>query len=111
MLRDLIPGLNVKSFSRQGVQKRNKVSTEEEKSTQELRRLAFDFPRELPARPAKPEKPKHEKSEEAVRKTRDPHDNWGKENVDFRVRRVLMKRRVVKQKKKNTIRDGGSTAP
>ena len=99
MLRDLIPGLNFKSFSRQGVQKRNKVSTEEGKSTQELRRLAFDFPRDLPTRPVKPEKPKHEKSEEAVRKTRDPHDNWGKENVDFRVRRVLMKRRVVKQEK------------
>ena len=86
------------------------MSTEEEKSTQELRRLAFDFPRELPARPAKYEKPKNEMSEESIRKTRDPHENWGKENVDFRVRRVLMKRRVVKQKKnkeKATINSEG----
>ena len=110
LIRDLIPGLNFKTLSCQGVKQCKRVPAEEGKSTQELRRLAFDFPRELPARPAKYEKPKNEMSEESIRKTRDPHENWGKENVDFRVRRVLMKRRVVKQKKnkeKATINSEG----
>ena len=110
LIRDLIPGLNFKTLSCQGVKQCKRVPAKEGKSTQELRRLAFDFPRELPARPAKYEKPKNEMSEESIRKTRDPHENWGKENVDFRVRRVLMKRRVVKQKKnkeKATINSEG----
>ena len=96
LIRDLIPGLNFITLSCPGEKQCKRVPTEEGKSTQELRRLAFDFPRELPA---KHEKRKNEKSKLSIRKTRDPHDNWGKENVDIRVRRVLMKRRVVKQEK------------
>ena len=101
-VKDQIPGLKFNELSCLGAKQCKRVRIKEGKSTQELRRLAYDFPKELPVKHLKAEKPENEKSKESLGKTRnwDPHDNWGKENVDFRVRRVLLRSRVLKQGRK-----------
>ena len=105
IISDQIPGLIFKELSYQGVKQRKREATEESKSSQELRRLAYDFPKNLPATHVKPEK-SNKKSKETFSKNGDPHDNWCKESVDYRVTRVLMRCRVVKQEKKK-----GKNAP
>ena len=84
-------------MSYQGVKQHKREATEEGKSSQELRRLAYNFPKKLPVRHVKAEKPENKKSKESISKNR---DNWCKESVDYRVTRVLMRCRVVKQERK-----------
>ena len=100
IIKDQIPGMKFKEVKCQGAKKCQRVTKEERKLTQELRMLAFNFPKKLPARPPKVDKPQNEKSKKPNSQTRDPHDNWGKESVDYRVMRVLMRCRVLKQERK-----------
>ena len=99
IISDQIPGLNFKELSCEGVKQRKREATEESKSSQELRRLAFDFPKNIPATHVKPEKP-NKKPKEIFSKNWEPHANWCKESVDYRVTKVLMRCRVVKQERK-----------
>lgn len=96
---DLIPGKNFKQLSSQGSRRVKGVTVEESSPTQELRRLAFDFPMELPQ--------KFPKSESSVKKSGRSkckkewsRSHWGNEEVDDSVKRVLGRQRVWKQERK-----------
>ena len=96
---DLIPGKKFKQLSSQGSRRAKGVTVEESSPTQELRRLAFDFPMELPQ--------KFPKSESSVKKSGRSkckkewsRSHWGNEEVDDSVKRVLGRQRVWKQERK-----------
>ena len=96
---DLIPGKKFKQLSSQGSRRAKGVTVEESSPTQELRRLAFDFPMELPQ--------KFPKSESSVKKSGRSkckkewsRSHWGNEEVDDSVKRVLGRKRVWKQERK-----------
>ena len=98
-----IPGLEFKELNCQGSKQAKGVSIEGSKDTQELRKLAFDFPRQLPHKVDKPESSGRRLIGEC-RGKEDPGkeypSHWCNENVDFRVRRVLMRCRALKQERK-----------
>ena len=108
MARDGIPGLQFKELNCQGSKQAKGVSIERSVATQELRKLAFDFPKQLPHKVDKPESSGRRFIGEC-RGKRDPGkeypSHWCNENVDFRVRRVLMRCRALKQEnKKNRVK-------
>ena len=98
MAGDGIPGLQFKKLNCQSSKQAKGVTIERSKATKELRKLAFDFPKQLPDKVEKPESV----GRRLIGKCRGKEDpsHWCKENVDFRVRRVLMKCRAVKQERK-----------
>ena len=103
MTGDKIPGLQFKELNCQGTKQAKVVTREGSKAIQELRKLAFDFPKQFPHKVDKPES----SGRRSIGKCRGKEDpsrkdpiHWCKENVDFRVRRVLMRCRTLKQERK-----------
>ena len=96
---DLIPGRKFKQLSSQGSRRAKGVTVEESSPTQELRRLAFDFPMELPQKFPKLES-SVKKSGRSKCKKEWSRSHWGNEEVDDSVKRVLGRQRVWKQERK-----------
>ena len=97
-----IPGLEFKELNCQGSKQAKGVNIEGSKATQELRKLAFDFPMQLPHKVEKPECSGRKSIGECSGKEdtgKEDPSHWCKENVDFRVRKVLMKCRALKQER------------
>ena len=98
--RNGIPGLEFKQLSSQGAKQAKSVTGEGSKATKDLRKLAFDFPKQLPYKVESGGRKLIGECRGKEELGKEDPSHWCKENVDFRVRRVLMRCRTLKQARK-----------